>query len=619
MVRLAGGRATAMAVVTAIGLSLAALDPPSYRLAAYSGSGDESSCTSVVSRTLEPSAIRSCEHGDVHLQVRPSCPGDPLNVVLALWAYAHPQATAPYYRAWTMAAVDAMQMSTHPNVKVGIVYVRDNGTILLDLTNDERRVRGASRVPYVYDDSSAHMCLQCAFGMAEGILAGASRNERKVIISIGAVDWLALSPWREDWQQAARTAKKAADLFILACPWSWDPTCKVFFGVPTEWWREATPGYYFEGTNPGAFAAAIKMLVKKTMRSDLTAVSVSDEWPTGVELVPGSVTPLPALVDPMTRRLRWEIGAPITQALTLTYQVRPLAIGTHTFAGGQLVITDSLQQTNVLPLPTGVLTVTGPCEPPTPTPTPPPPPTDTPTATPTAEPPTPTPTRQPATPSPSPTATRAPRPVFLPLVLREHCVPGQKRIDVVLVIDASTSMLERTSSARSKLAAAQAAAAGFLDQLHLAQGDQAAVIAFNDAARVLQGLSGDRRALDLALGRIAVAPTTRLDLAIESAHAELVGRRHRPGNAAVAIVLTDGKANPVGPEVAVAKARLARDAGVTIFTIGLGDDLDDWALAAIASRATYYFRAPDADALAAIYAAIAVEIPCPAEGFWGRR
>jgi hypothetical protein len=123
----------------------------------------------------------------------------------------------------------------------------------------------------------------------------------------------------------------------------------------------------------------------------------------------------------------------------------------------------------------------------------------------------------------------------------------------------------------------------------------------------------------LALRAGAVAPTTRLDLAIESAHAELVGRRHRPGSAAVAIVLTDGKANPVGPEVAVARARLARDAGVTFFTIGLGDDLDDWAVAAIASRATYYHRAPDAEALAAIYAAIAVEIHCPADLCWGRR
>jgi hypothetical protein len=34
---------------------------------------------------------------------------------------------------------------------------------------------------------------------------------------------------------------------------------------------------------------------------------------------------------------------------------------------------------------------------------------------------------------------------------------------------------------------------------------------------------------------------------------------------------------------------------------------------------SYYYRAPDGEDLAEIYEAIAVEIPCPAEGYWGRR
>jgi Mg-chelatase subunit ChlD len=610
---------SAMAILfsAVISVSLRPLDP---RPDAHADDA-QSACKSLVTRTVMAGEIRICERSNVSLRLAPFCPGDPLNVVLALFAYADPIETAPYLRRWTAEAIDALQMSTHPNVKVGIVYIQGNGTVLLDLTNDEHRVRGASRIPYFAAYRSNDLCMKCALTKAAGLLAKVGRDERKVIIqlgAIGAIDEVLEAPLFRDWVQGARTAKSAADLFIVTCPWTL--TCKEFpGGPPSNWWREASPGYYFEGTAPGGFPGALKKVVRQSVRTDVGAVLVRDEWPDGVELVVGGIAPVPAFVDPATRRVRWDIAAPITQALTLTYQVRPLAIGTHTFTGGQLVITDSLQQTNVLPLPTGVLTVTGPCEPPTPTPTSPPPPTDTPTATSTPEPPTLTPTPPRATPSPAPTGTSPPRPVFLPLTLRERCVPGQKRIDVVLVIDASTSMLDPTSSGRSKLVAARAAAAGFLDQLHLADGDQAAVIAFNDAARVLQGLSGDRQALDDALDRIAVAPTTRLDLAVEAAHAELVGPRHRPDSAAVAIVLTDGKANPVGPEVAVTKARLARAGGVTLFTIGLGDDLDDWALAAIASRATYYYRAPDAEALAAIYAAIAVEIPCPAEGYWARR
>jgi hypothetical protein len=69
----------------------------------------------------------------------------------------------------------------------------------------------------------------------------------------------------------------------------------------------------------------------------------------------------------------------------------------------------------------------------------------------------------------------------------------------------------------------------------------------------------------------------------------------------------------------VDEARRAKEAGVLVFTVGLGQDLDVAALAAIASRPAYYFRAPDAEALDAIYRTIAVAVPCPASAFWGGR
>jgi len=69
----------------------------------------------------------------------------------------------------------------------------------------------------------------------------------------------------------------------------------------------------------------------------------------------------------------------------------------------------------------------------------------------------------------------------------------------------------------------------------------------------------------------------------------------------------------------VARAAQAKQAGVVIFTIGLGSDLDDAALAAIASQPSYFYRAPTAEELHDIYRSIAVAIPCPAEQFWGRR
>jgi hypothetical protein len=98
-----------------------------------------------------------------------------------------------------------------------------------------------------------------------------------------------------------------------------------------------------------------------------------------------------------------------------------------------------------------------------------------------------------------------------------------------------------------------------------------------------------------------------------------MGPRHRPGDERVMIVLTDGRACPVGPEVAIEWAGAAQADGVKVFTIGLGEDLDSDALEVMASQPGYFYRAPDAEDVKAIHAAIAIEIPCPAPRTWGRR
>lgn len=87
------------------------------------------------------------------------------------------------------------------------------------------------------------------------------------------------------------------------------------------------------------------------------------------------------------------------------------------------------------------------------------------------------------------------------------------------------------------------------------------------------------------------------------------------------ILLTDGLANPEPASTAVLQAQAAKDDHITVFTIGLGRDaeLNVLELRQMASRSEYFYRAPDGEDLLAIYRAIAVEIPCPAESFWGRR
>jgi len=269
---------------------------------------------------------------------------------------------------------------------------------------------------------------------------------------------------------------------------------------------------------------------------------------------------------------------------------------------------------------------------PSPTPTPSVTPTSTPTDTPVPTE-TPTLTATPrasatATPSATPTATDTatptaePMPLYLPLAVHERCDPTQQRIDVALVIDASTSMKEPTRLGRPKIAAALEAARAFLELLQLddPQGDQAAIVTFNSDAWILAPLTSVRSDLNAALDDVSLGQQTRLDRAVAVGAQALADRtRRRVGNEPVLVLLTDGRANPVPIEAAVAEAELTKAAGVTLFTIGLGEDIDAEGLAAMASTSSGFLRAPDAEDLAEVYARVARSIPCPAAAWWGGR
>jgi len=219
---------------------------------------------------------------------------------------------------------------------------------------------------------------------------------------------------------------------------------------------------------------------------------------------------------------------------------------------------------------------------------------------------------------PTSTAESTPVAAYLPLTLKEVCIPTEVHMDVALAIDASWSMLQPEGSGGTKLDAAREAVGLFLDRLDPAS-DRAAIVAFNADAEVLQGLTADRDRLDLALAAIEPAPQTCLVCAIDVAAAELASVQRSDDVVPVLVLLTDGKSSPRPVGEAVERAAQATNDGVAVFAIGLGDDLDVDALEQIASKPEYYYRAPDAADLNDIYTAIAVTIPCPAADFWGRR
>jgi len=216
----------------------------------------------------------------------------------------------------------------------------------------------------------------------------------------------------------------------------------------------------------------------------------------------------------------------------------------------------------------------------------------------------------PATPTP------VPEPVYLPVTLNERPCSETRRAAVALVIDTSSSMLEATRSGATKLAAATSAASVFVDLLALPQ-DQAAVIGFDSTVSAHQ-LTSDAGDLRAQLADLRSHKGTRIHLGVEAAHAELMSPRRRPENYPAMVVLTDGRATD-GPAPGISAARAAKGDGIYIFTIGLGETIDRAQLRAMASDPGAYYEAASVEHLAAVYSAIAVDLPCPPERYWGGR
>jgi Ca-activated chloride channel family protein len=186
-------------------------------------------------------------------------------------------------------------------------------------------------------------------------------------------------------------------------------------------------------------------------------------------------------------------------------------------------------------------------------------------------------------------------------------------MDIGLVLDVSSSMLQESPS---KLFRATEAIRALMGRLN--PGDQVSLITFAGEAVVAQQLTADTSLVSQALDRVQPGETTRLDLGVEAAHRELVSARSRSVATAVMVILTDGVPNPVPGSVALEKAAAAKQAAIKLFTVGLGSDADGALLRAMASVPEWYYVAPSADDLMAIYAGLPEYVPCGPGSYWPR-
>ena len=204
--------------------------------------------------------------------------------------------------------------------------------------------------------------------------------------------------------------------------------------------------------------------------------------------------------------------------------------------------------------------------------------------------------------------------VYLPWSGHGLCLKP-RAADIVLVMDASSSMLHPAAGGGTKIEAARAAATQLVDGLRLGDtADRVSVVEFYNDAHVVTPLSGKRAPVLDGLARLAPDPSrqgTRIDLGLRAARVALGARR---GTALpVVVLLSDGLQNPGGngpvlTEMAVLSGRVPE---LLVYTIGLGDQIDEALLRdALASSPDRYYASPTAEQLAAIYAEISERLQC---------
>lgn len=190
---------------------------------------------------------------------------------------------------------------------------------------------------------------------------------------------------------------------------------------------------------------------------------------------------------------------------------------------------------------------------------------------------------------------------------------GCTTVDLMLVLDRSGSIDD------TELGQLKTAAKAFVDAVHPSgTGTHVGQSSFATTGTLDRHLTGDGTAVKAAIDALVNAGFTNLKEGIELATGEVDnGHEHeRPATPDFMVIITDGRPNrPNGNEAldktaAEAAADAAKAAGVEIYVVGVGSDVDaDFLRNDIASGADHYFSAAD---FASLEAELAKLAECPA-------
>ena len=202
----------------------------------------------------------------------------------------------------------------------------------------------------------------------------------------------------------------------------------------------------------------------------------------------------------------------------------------------------------------------------------------------------------------------------------------EKLSDVMLLLDRSGSMAALGGDPPQPLSTAKEAAVSFINQL--SPKDMVGVVSFASGAKnpIDSVLTSDLNSAKASVESVAILASstqyTNISEALHSGWQELISARASDSYSKVIILLTDGIANnPKDPQgkteaddikyaedLALKESDNAKKDGLVIYTIGLGNKVNESFLKAIASQENDYFFAPSALNLETIYKNISSDI-----------
>lgn len=549
-------------------------------------------CSTQPHKWAAPTYLRLGEKTKVHLRLGGNCPSMYEKADIVLVVDRSNSMTGEKIVAAREAVRTFVGMMDLSRDKVGVVMFGNEPELLVPLTHDPGAIEDAIArlLPNGGTDISAGM----EVGMFE-VLGPAHRPDAKPIIVL-LTDGV---PFNNTRLRTLFTADRARYAEITTY------TIGLGGDVDQDLLRimARSPEHYFFAPRADDLEEVYRKIAKRIAASVLLKeVTVVDRVPTNMAYQEGSADP-PAVWDAAARTLTWQFVNVPFSGVEMSFWVEPLEVGEHpTNVGADYWGTDGLDQPNqgVFPIPRVV--VVSP---------------DVPTRTPTVPPPTITPTPTPIPPTPTDPPPPPPKkPVYIPIVFNGKCF--QQYVDVVLIIDASTTMQGRMSDGRLKLEGAKDAARAFLAQLTLepdglGNHDQASIVWYNEVARTEQRLGNDRAALLAAIDRIQQPQQgSRIDLGLSYAHQQLIGSPNRqPANTQAVVLLSDGEPNHTTLEAVYAAANALKRDGATVFTVGFKDTyFREAVLRYIASGDSRYFYSPTAEQLSGIYEQIARGLVC---------